>query len=87
MTKRDKRLERLLAKPKDFTWDEMLAVMKQYNCQWFPNGGGSSHGVFQHESGLVFNSYRPHPSGIVLRYQLSAAIEFLKRVNEVEEEG
>lgn len=77
MSKRDKRIRRLFAipSPKDFSWDELVAVMKAAGFSEYCDGG--SHYTFEHASGFSFGMSKTHPSGILKRYQVENAKEAL----------
>ena len=75
MSKKDKLIDRLLKKPKDFTFDEMeslLSYLKQ-------GGTGSGVKFIKDGSNEVINFHKPHPSGILKRYVLDQVIEKLRK--------
>lgn len=79
MTKRDKILRRFLAKPKDFSWGELVTLLRGYGYKQL--GGGKTGGSrvrFVHESRPPIILHRPHPSSVVKRYQLEQVEEVLK---------
>jgi len=80
MSKRDKRVRRLFAlpPPKDFSWDELVAVLNANGFTEYCDGG--SHYTFEHETGYTFGMSKTHPSGILKRYQVDAAKEALRNV-------
>lgn len=72
MTKHDKRLLRFLSMPRDFTWEELVALMSHfgfvYSC---PNGG--SHGEFYNSvlDRTISPATRPHGgSNSIPKYQM-----------------
>lgn len=77
MSKQEKQRLKLFATPppKNFTWEELLAVMHRANFTESCNGG--SHYTFEHTSGYRFQMSKTHPSGILKRYQVDAAKEAL----------
>lgn len=81
MSKKAKLLERLFAHPtpKDFTWDELVSVMKRAGFSNRCSGG--SHYTFEHESGYRFCISKTHPGGILKSYQVQAAKEALEYVS------
>ena len=86
MTKREKLLERLLAKPKDFTWDELTRLMGAYG--YYPNNKGKTSGSrvqFECENSEdILQIHKPHPSEILKPYQVKAACLFLERIGAME---
>ena len=83
MTKRDKLLEKLLRRPRDFTWDELVRLLRRLGFELARRGKSSgSRQRFQHaESGLTISLHRPHPRKELKRYQIDQIIEFLEREN------
>jgi predicted RNA binding protein YcfA (HicA-like mRNA interferase family) len=77
MSKKAKRIHRLFAKPPptDFSWDELIAVMKSAGFSEYCDGG--SHYTFEHANGYSFCMSKTHPSGILKRYQVDDAKEAL----------
>lgn len=89
MSKREKRQDRLFGNPAptDFTWDELVAVMRQNG--FTESCGGGSHYTFQHTSGYTFMMPKSHPDGILKRYQVKDAKEALRTISKAsgEENG
>lgn len=89
MSKRDKRIRRLFAIPPpiDFSWSELIAVMKAAGFREYCDGG--SHYTFEHSSGYSFVVSKTHPSGILKHYQVVDAKEALCFVGAsgVDEDG
>lgn len=88
MSKREKLLLRLTSRPapKDFSWDELVTLMRQCGFESRCNGG--SHYVFEHTSGNRFYTSRAHPSGILKAYQVKQAVMALEEAGELNgEEG
>lgn len=80
MAKRQKRIHRLFAMPppKDFTWEELVTVMKSFRFDARCEDG--SHYEFVHETGFSVHISRPHPKNILKRYQIDAAKEAINQV-------
>lgn len=78
MSKKDKLVNRPLEKPKDFSFDEMVALLSYYDYK-LRQGSGSGVKFIKEESGEVINFHRPHPNGILKRYVLDQVIEKLKK--------
>ena len=72
MSKKDKLLDRLLKKPKDFTFDEMESLLSYFGYKLKSGGKFIKEG-----SSEVINFHKPHPSGILKRYVLEQVIEKL----------
>lgn len=78
MSKRDKALRRLASKPKDFTWQELVALMTAFSFT-LVKAGGSSRKFILSETGLTLCLHEPHPSSTLKAYQVKDAIEILQR--------
>lgn len=87
MSKKEKRIGRLfnIPPPKDFSWTELVAVLKGVGFKEYCDGG--SHYTFEHPaSGFSFGMSKTHPSGILKRYQVDAAKEALRTVGALGED-
>lgn len=86
MSKKDKRISRLCAipPPKDFSWAELVAVMKGAGFREYCDGG--SHYTFEHTSGFSFVMSKTHPSGILKLYQVKDAKEALRTAGTIGED-
>lgn len=71
MSKKDKLIERLLKKPKDFTFDEMESLLSYFGYQLKQGGTGSGVKFVKDGSNEAINFHKPHPRGIFKRRQLS----------------
>lgn len=79
MTKKDKLLARICAKPADFTWAELVKLLRAFDYEEHTGGKtGGSRRVFVHmKTKHVINLHKPHPGNILKEYQLKAVIEAL----------
>jgi predicted RNA binding protein YcfA (HicA-like mRNA interferase family) len=79
MSKMDKIIERLLSKPKDFTWDETIKVLKYFGYEQLAQGKtGGSRRKFVNEKKQILSLHEPHPQKVLKTYQLDSIIEHLK---------
>ncbi len=79
MSKKEKLINRLLNKPKDFTFDEIEALLSYFGYELKQGGTGSGVKFIKEGSNEIINFHRPHPNGILKRYVLDQVIEKLKR--------
>jgi hypothetical protein len=81
MSSRRKLIERFLAKPKDFTFAELAALLQGFGYQEMKTGktSGSRVAFFHEERGAVIRLHRPHPDNVLKRYQLDDVEWELKR--------
>ena len=79
MTMNDKLIDRLLKKPKDFTFHEMESLLSYLGYELKQGGTGSGVKFIKNGSNEVINFHKPHPSGILKRYVLDQVIEKLRK--------
>jgi hypothetical protein len=79
MSKKDKLVEKLLKKPKDFTFDEMVSLLAYFGFTQQQGGTGSGVKFVREGSNEVINFHRPHPNNTLKKYVLDQVIEKLKK--------
>lgn len=88
MSQREKLLKRLLSKPKDFTWDELVKLMAVFDYKI--NNKGKTSGsavVFESEdSDQSLYLHKPHPKEILKRWHIEKTIDFLSEIGVVKKE-
>jgi hypothetical protein len=79
--RKDKLINRLLSKPKDFTFDEAKALLEL--CGYFIAKPGKTSGsrVCFTRKQKVFRMHKPHPRKELLHYQVRELIDELKGEN------
>lgn len=79
MSKKDKLLQRLSSKPKDFTWGELEGVLGYLEYKQVKTGKtGGSRKRFVHSHYPTIILHKPHPSNILKHYQLDQIVALLK---------
>lgn len=85
MSKKDKLLKRLEAKPTDFTYYELKTLLKYLG--FVENNQGKTSGsrvTFWAESlNQVIMLHKPHPGNILKEYQIKQVITALKKVGVI----
>lgn len=84
MSKSDKLLARLLATPPptDFTWDELVTLLRGKGFELLNAGGGGSARKFFHRAkGTLIMLHEPHPQRTLKTYVIKEVIR------KLEEEG
>ncbi len=77
MTKVDKLLKRFKSKPKDFTYEELVQVLKYFGYTELTMGKTSgSAKKFKND---LINFHKPHPGNIIKSYVINQIIEKLER--------
>jgi len=90
MSKKEKLLKRLLLLPKDFSFNEVVAVLASFSFFEVKTGKTSGSAVrfknedFPHEP-IIF--HKPHPQNIVKVYVLKSIISCLTRCNLIKNEN
>jgi hypothetical protein len=73
VSKLQKAITRLLAKPSDYTWGELLSLMNGFGYE-LRTAGGSSRKFFDPATKATFFMHEPHPSKVLKGYQVRAII-------------
>jgi hypothetical protein len=82
MSKLQKAIERLLAKPIDYTWDVLLSLMLALDYE-LRSSGGSGRKFFDAATKALLFLHEPHPSKILKAYQVRAVIQFLRKERRI----
>lgn len=67
-----------IPRPKDFTWEDLVTLMRSAGYVETCNGG--SHYMFEHHSGHRLRMSKSHPAGVLKPYQVDAAKEALRTI-------
>lgn len=79
MSRKKKLLQRLLSNPKDFRWEELVTIMRDFGyTEELPGKTGGSRRRFT-KDGKAITFHKPHPSGILKPYQIRIVLESLKQ--------
>jgi hypothetical protein len=82
VSKVQKAIARLLAKPVDYTWDELLSLMVSLGYE-LRTAGGSGRKFYEPATKALFFLHEPHPSKILKAYQIRAVIQFLRKERRI----
>lgn len=78
MTRRDKLVARLKAKPADLTWDELVRLLDGLGYVEAASGKtGGSRRRFVHPTAPVLALHKPHPGNIVRMYVVREVLRVL----------
>jgi len=79
MSKREKLVQRFLAMPRDFTWQELVAMLAGFGYELSHSGGTSGSRVkFLHDALPPIILHKPHPTPVLKRYQMEQISETLR---------
>ena len=82
MSKLQKAVAKLLAKPADYTWDELHFLMTGFGYE-LRTAGGSGRKFFDPATKALFFVHEPHPSKILKAYHVRAVIQFLRKERKI----
>jgi len=87
MTRASKLINRLLTRPKDFTYDELRKLMFSLSYIEYSKGmtSGSRVAFYNKETKFILRLHKPHPRNELKEYQIKEIIEFLKRTGDINE--
>ena len=80
MGRKDKLLERLQRRPKDFTWDELTSLLKILGYTKRKTGKtGGSRTRFVHPVAPPITLHKPHPNNIIKKYVVIDILEHFRK--------
>jgi hypothetical protein len=78
MSKKEKLIARFLSMPSDFHYDEMVKLLAYFGFKEIKKGKTSGSRVkFINDENVPLMMHKPHPTGILKRYQLKQIKEVL----------
>jgi len=78
MGKQDKLLAKLKSRPKDFTFQEVVALLAEFGYVLNQSGRGSRV-RFEHERCAPVFMHKPHPAPVLKPYQVDQVLDILKQ--------
>ena len=79
VARKDKLIQRLRARPRDFQWDELTRLLENVGYREVRSGRtGGSRRRFVHPTAPVVNLHRPHPGNIVKMYVIDEVLRVLE---------
>ena len=84
MSQKEKLIKRLLSRPKDFTFDELVTLMGHLGFRIDQGGKTSgSRVIFRHEQHQPVEIHRPHPGNTLKSYQVRDIVKTLKEGDQL----
>jgi hypothetical protein len=78
MSKKEKIIARFLSMPSDFHYDEMVKLLGYFGFEEVKKGKTSGSRVkFMNDKGVPLMMHKPHPTGILKKYQMKQLKETL----------
>jgi hypothetical protein len=81
MSRKDKLIKRLLSRPKDFTYDELVTFLKLFGYEEVNTGrtSGSRRAFISAVNGQIIRLHKPHPGNVLRLYQIDLIINELRK--------
>lgn len=80
MSRKDKLIARLKGRPKDFTWDELVRLLKVLGYEEAKSAKtGGSRRRFVHDTAAMISLHRPHPRNELKGYQVDLVLDVLTK--------
>jgi hypothetical protein len=81
MSKKNKLLKRLLSKPKDFSYAELVSLLGYLGYDEFTKGktAGSRRAFVNNQTMHIIRLHKPHPKKILKMYQINEIIGELRK--------
>lgn len=78
MSRKDKLSAKLKRQPKDFTWNELVTLLKALGYRELKRGKTvGSRRRFVHETAALISLHEPHPGNELKAYQVDLVLETL----------
>jgi len=78
MSKKEKLINRFLSMPSDFHYDELVKLLGYFEFEEVKKGKTSGSRVkFTNSNGIPIILHKPHPTGLMKKYQLKQIKEIL----------
>ena len=80
MSKKEKLLKRFMSIPSDFSWVELVSLLKLFGYVEASTGktGGSRRKFINPQTKEMINLHKPHPKEILKQYQMKQIKEHLE---------
>ena len=87
MAKIQKLIERLISRPTDFTWEELIKILAHFGYKEMKKGKtGGSRRKFKDDANCLIILHEPHPRNILKSYQIDLVIAELKEKGKIKDE-
>lgn len=84
MTQKDKRIERLLSKPKDYRFDELRTLLKGLGYTEYSKGNTSgSRVMFAKDGDAPILLHAPHHPPYLKTYMINMIIDYLRERGDI----
>lgn len=77
MSQHEKLLKRLLTKPKDFEWSEVVTLLGHFGFEMYKGTGSSGRKFVHKQSGVFLFLHEPHPEKTIKKCYIKYIIDTL----------
>lgn len=83
MSRKEKIIQRFLSRPRDFSYEELLALLRIFGYTEIKTGvtSGSRRAFANSSTGHIIRLHKPHPGNIMRIYQIDYVIQSLNKQN------
>jgi hypothetical protein len=82
MSSKEKLLDRLLSRRKDFSWSDLQTLMRHLGYEE-KTGSGSRRKFIHTETKRIVSLHKRHPDNTLLDYQIKEVLNFLKQEGNI----
>ena len=83
MSQREKALKRLAARPTDYTWKELVSLLKRLGFQMYASDGSRTK-FHRERDDATLDLHRPHQPSILKAYMLEQIVQRLKEYGDID---
>lgn len=85
MSKFDKAIQRILLRPKDYTYTEAKYLLSQIGFEEYHKGktSGSRVKFYRKQDGKVILLHKPHPGDVMKQGAVKQLVEYLIKIGEL----
>ncbi|MEX2536436.1 MAG: type II toxin-antitoxin system HicA family toxin [Trueperaceae bacterium] len=78
MSRKEKLIERLRSQPKDFSWNDLVRLLRALGYEEVKRGKtGGSRRRFSHNTAAIISLHKPHPGNELKTYQVELVLKTL----------
>jgi len=79
MSKKEKLIQRIKSKPRDFTFDELESLLLSFGFEKCKTGKSGGSRVKYICGKIIIRIYKPHPGNILKPYQIAHVLDDIRK--------